>query len=143
MSTRKSQKTVRQRGCSVRRRHGAVKKSVDVADATLRNSFLDTIEGADYALQKIVEVVRDTACELPESLHLLTLPQRFLDLHELAGAFFDPALQYFIQIRKYERRSFLIVDVGICPDPPGDFTGMVSNSNRAHDVPTINPICSE
>ena len=51
-------------------------------------------------LQKIVEIMRDTAGELPDGLHLLTLPQRLLDLQKLGGALLHPLLERQIELRQ-------------------------------------------
>jgi hypothetical protein len=44
-----------------------------------RNEALDNAEVADDDLQKVVEVVSHAAGQLSDRLHLLRLPQRFLD----------------------------------------------------------------
>ena len=75
---------------------GALDRAVDQAlkPGVLRNLFPKQFEIAENRHQQIVEVVRDAAGELAQSfelLHLVHLRQRGL---ALAGAFFDPLLQF-------------------------------------------------
>ena len=51
----------------------AVQKSIKIADPTFGDTPLDDIESAKNSLKKIIEVVSDTAGELPDRFHLLAL----------------------------------------------------------------------
>ncbi|MFZ0209430.1 MAG: hypothetical protein WAL59_25525 [Roseiarcus sp.] len=140
LSTRKSQEPVCQSSCAIRRRRGAVEESVEIANATLRDASLDKFEGADYTLQKIVEIVRDTAGQLAEGLHFLALSERFFDSHELAGAFLDAPLQRFVHVCQNQGRGLLILDIGIRADPASNFAGIVPNGYCSCDMPSIDPV---
>jgi hypothetical protein len=85
---------------SVGRRQGAGQKPVDSAQTPVGEAFFYEIERTDYTLKQIVEIMRYTSGQLPESLHFLTLPQRLFHMHQLARAFLDSLLQDLVRIRQ-------------------------------------------
>ena len=80
----KRQQAMRERGGAVGRCHCRLDIARDVVGPPLIETGLQQIQRSDDARQQIVEVVRDTAGQLPHRFHLLELQQRlFGDLQPL------------------------------------------------------------
>src|SRR5689334_677896 len=74
MTPREDEHALGQGRAALSAMHGVANKAFDgrVGNAPLRD-----FKAADYSSQQIVEVMRDTAGELPDSFHFLGLKQRF------------------------------------------------------------------
>ena len=82
-----------ERRCTIGRFNGARNETLQIADAPGGHALLDDVQCTGNTLQKIIEVVRDPAGELPDGFHLLTLAQRLFRFHQLSCAFLHALLE--------------------------------------------------
>ena len=122
---------------AIGRIESAIEKRVKIADPTFGDAPLDDIQSANNSLKKVIEVVSDAARQLPDRLHLLALAQRFLGLHQLAGAFGHALLEGRVDVGQRLCGDLLILDVGVTADPPYAGVGAAAGRKRASKMPTI------
>ena len=137
LAPREGQQTMRQSRGAIGRIQSAVQKRVKVADPPFGDAPLDDIESAKNSLKEIIEVVSDAAGELPDRFHLLALAQRFLGLHELAGALRHALFKGRVDVGQRLRRDLLVLDIGVAADPAQYDAISPARGKRTSEMPTI------
>ena len=95
LPARERKQALRKRCCAVGASEGAIGVSLQML-RILGKLLPQQIEVAAYDLQKIVEVVRNAAGELADSLHLLGLPQGLVRGFKVARTFLHALLEGLI-----------------------------------------------
>ena len=137
MASREGQQTMRQSRGAIGRIQSAVQKWIKVADPPFGNAPLDDIESAENSLKKIIEVVSDTAGELPNRFHLLALSQRFLGLHQLARPLRHALFKGRVDVGQRLCGDLLVLDIGVAADPAQNDVMGSARGKRASEMPTI------
>src|SRR3954451_21444344 len=73
LPAREGEQAVSECSGTLRRAHRRLGIAPDMLRTALRNAGLHQVERADDARKEIVEIVGNSACQLPDRLHLLSL----------------------------------------------------------------------
>ena len=111
LSARKRQQPVSQGRGSRHAPAGEIKAFGRVTRTPLNDPAPADRHSGRYALQQIVEIVRNAAGQFSDRLHLLAVPQRFLGAFAL-GDFLDQA---FVRLRDLMQATLLFRQVGKDP----------------------------
>ncbi len=115
-----------QRGGALGSTLGSADVAFEVAGPPLSDPGAEQLQAAGDAGEQVVEVVRETAGELADRLHLLALAQRVLDRLALAQGHGDALLQRFVQLLQALLGFELGADVGIGAEPANQLSGFVA-----------------
>ncbi len=106
LASRKGQEALGQGGGPARAGLGGADIAVDAVEAAFAQPLFEKLQAAADAGEEIVEVVRDAPGELAHGLHLLRLPERFLNVLKLGrrGGFRGDVTADRIEDAAFDRR---------------------------------------